>query len=191
MADSPPPPSGPPPVLHRLMDGSSLFLAGFALTSGIACYVFKGPEVFWHTFDEYGRLILAVAPVIIGAVLLGAFLQVLVPPTVIRRSLGQGAGFRGFLIAIGIGTLIPGGPMISMPILMAVIDAGAGLAACVAFYLSWSLLALTRVIQWELPLMGGEFALVRYLACVPLPIVGALIAAWLLRRWRHVPASEP
>jgi uncharacterized membrane protein YraQ (UPF0718 family) len=121
--------------------------------------------------------------------LLGAFLQTLVPPTVIRRSLGQGAGFRGFLIAVGIGTLIPGGPMISMPILMAVIDAGAGLATCVAFYLSWSLLAFARVIQWELPLMGGEFALVRYLACLPLPIVGALIAAWLLRHWPRRPAA--
>jgi uncharacterized membrane protein YraQ (UPF0718 family) len=189
MADSPLSPGSPPRALHRLIDGSSLFLAAFALTSGIACYVLKGPAVFWHTFDEYGRLILAVAPVIIGAVLLGAFLQVLVPPTVIHRSLGQGTGIRGFLIAIGIGTLIPGGPMISMPILMAVIDAGAGLAACVAFYLSWSLLALVRVIQWELPLMGGEFAFLRYLSSVPLPLVGALIAAWLLRHWRHRSAA--
>jgi uncharacterized membrane protein YraQ (UPF0718 family) len=166
-------------------------LACFAVTSGIACYVLKGPAVFWHTFDEYGRLIMAIAPVIIGAVMLGAFLQVLIPPSIIRRSLGQGAGFRGFLVAIGVGTLIPGGPMISMPILMAVLDAGAGLAACVAFYLSWSLLAFTRVIQWELPLMGGEFALIRYLSCLPLPIVGALIAAWVLRRQRRVPAAEP
>ena len=64
------------------------------------------------------------------------------------------------------------------------------LAACVAFYLSWSLLGLTRIIQWELPLMGGEFALVRYLACLPLPVIGAVTAVWLLR-WRRLrPTSE-
>jgi uncharacterized membrane protein YraQ (UPF0718 family) len=184
-------PRPPKPVLHRLLDGSSLFLAAFALAAAIACYALKGPDVFWTALHDCGRLIVEIIPVIAGATLLGAMIQVIVPPAVVRKRLGEGTGVRGFLLAIGIGTVVPGGPMISMPILLGVLDAGADLAACVAFYLSWSLLAFTRLIQWEIPLMGPHFAALRYLASLPLPLIGAVTAAWLLRRYRHKPAGAP
>ncbi len=179
MSESPAP--APAPV-QRVFNGSFWFLAGFVAVTGGACYLLKGPEVFWASLAEHAWLLLAILPVIGGAILLGAFAQVLVPPAVVRKRLGHGSGLQGLLLAVGMGVLIPGGPMISMPLLMAVIGAGADLAACVAFHLSWSLLALARVIQWELPLMGPRFAIIRYLATVPLPLLGGVIAAWIMRR---------
>ncbi len=179
----------PPPLLSRLTEPSFLFLLAFATATGTACYVFKGPEVFWAAFREHVGLLVAILPVIAGAVLLGAFLQALVPPGYVRSRLGEGSGGRGIAIGSVLGVFVPGGPMISMPLLLAVIEAGADLAACVAFYMSWSLLALVRIIQWELPLMGWKFAAIRFLSAVPLPFLAGFIAVPLFRRFRH--RAEP
>jgi uncharacterized membrane protein YraQ (UPF0718 family) len=185
MAASSPPdgPARPPPFLSRLTEPSFLFLLFFATSTGVACYALKGPAVFWTAFRDHLWLLLAITPVLGGAVLLGAFLQALVPPGYVRTRLGEGSGARGIAIGSLIGLLVPGGPMISMPLLLAVMEAGADLAACVAFYMSWSLLALVRIIQWELPLMGWKFALIRFLSAVPLPIIAGFMAVPLFRRF--------
>lgn len=191
--DAPSPPADvrqPPPLMSRLTEPSFLFLLVFATITGTACYVVKGRTVFWATFHEHLGLLVAITPVVVGAVLLGAFLQALVPPGYIRARLGEGSGVRGIAIGSMIGLFVPGGPMISMPLLLAVIEAGADLAACVAFYMSWSLLALARIIQWELPLMGWKFALVRFFSAVPLPLLAGLMAIPLFRRIRHRAAGE-
>jgi uncharacterized membrane protein YraQ (UPF0718 family) len=176
--------SRPPSFRRRLTEPSFLFLLVFASTTGIACYVFKGPAVFWTAFREHLWLLLAITPVLGGAVLLGAFLQALVPPGYVRTRLGEGSGLRSIAVGSLIGLFVPGGPMISMPLLLAVIEAGADLAACVAFYMSWSTLALVRIIQWELPLMGGKFAAIRFLSAIPLPLLAGLMAIPLFRRFR-------
>ena len=190
MAASPSTPTGdhpaphhPPSFLSRLTEGSFIFLVVFAVATGLACYLVKGPEIFRQALEEHLSLLLSIIPVIAGAVLLGAFIQALIPPGYVRTRLGEGSGLRGIAIGSFIGLFVPGGPMISMPLLMAVIEAGADLAACVAFYMSWSLLAFVRIIQWELPLMGWKFAAIRFLSSVPLPLIAALIAIPLFRRF--------
>lgn len=188
---SPPDDLAPPASFRRrLTEPSFLFLLFFATSTGIACYVLKGPAVFWAAFREHLWLLLAITPVLAGAVLLGAFLQALVPPGYVRTRLGEGSGLRGIAIGSFIGLFVPGGPMISMPLLLAVIEAGADLAACVAFYMSWSMLALVRVIQWELPLMGGKFAAIRFLSAIPLPLLAGLLAIPLFRRFRGRTAKD-
>jgi hypothetical protein len=57
--------------------------------------------------------------------------------------------------------------------------AGADRGALVAYLTSWSLLGFQRVMVWELPLMGVDFALLRSLANLPLPIIAGLLARWL------------
>jgi len=184
-------PAPPTSVRRRLTEPSFLFLLVFASSTGLACYVLKGPAVFWAAFREHLWLLLAITPVLAGAVLLGAFIQALVPPGYVRTRLGEGSGLRGIAIGSVIGLFVPGGPMISMPLLLAVIEAGADLAACVAFYMSWSMLALVRIIQWELPLMGGKFATIRFLSAVPLPFLAGLLAIPLFRRFRgRAPGRE-
>lgn len=177
-------PTRPPGLLSRLTEPSFLFLVFFATSTGAGCYVLKGPAVFWSALHEHLQLLLAIIPVIAGAVLLGAFLQALVAPGYVRARLGEGSGARGIAIGSMIGVFVPGGPMISMPLLLAVIEAGADLSACVAFYMSWSLLALARIIQWELPLMGWKFALIRFLSALPLPVLAGFMAMPLFRRLR-------
>ena len=179
--------SAAPHPRRRLVDGSLLFLIAFATASAAGCYLLNGPEIFVQALHDELALVLNVLPVIIGAVLLAACLQVLVPLDVVRRRLGHGSGWRGMLLATTIGLFVPGGPMASFPLMLAVMGAGADVAASVAFLTSWSVLGLQRVIVWEIPLMGGNFAFVRFLASLPLPIITGMLAVWLMRRWAKPP----
>ena len=49
-------------------------------------------------------------------------------------------------------------------------------------------MAFQRMLVWEIPLLGGEFALVRVLTALPLPFIAGYLAKYLPP---HVPeASE-
>ncbi len=187
MSNAEPSPERSSSPRRRLVDGSLLFLIAFATASATGCYLLNGPEIFVQALHDELALVLNVLPVIIGAVLLAACLQVLVPLDVVRRRLGHGSGWRGMLLATTIGLFVPGGPMASFPLMLAVMGAGADVAASVAFLTSWSVLGLQRVIVWEIPLMGGNFAFVRFLASLPLPIITGMLAVWLMRRWAKPP----
>ncbi len=178
-----PSPERPSTPRRRLVDGSLLFLIAFATASAAGCYLLNGPEVFVQALHDELSLVLRILPVIIGAVLLAACLQVLLPIDTVKRQLGRDSGWRGLLLATALGLFVPGGPMASFPLMLAVMGAGADVAASVAFLTSWSVLGLQRVIVWEIPLMGGDFALVRFLASVPLPLIAAFSAVWLMRRF--------
>jgi uncharacterized membrane protein YraQ (UPF0718 family) len=83
---------------------------------------------------------------------------------------------RGILIATVAGALTPGGPMTSFPFVVALYMAGADRGSLVAYLTSWSLLGFQRVMVWELPLLGPEFAFLRLLANLPLPIIAGILA---------------
>jgi len=85
------------------------------------------------------------------------------------------------MLATAAGTITPGGPFTSFPIVHALWVAGADAGALIAYLTAWALIGLNRLIVWELPVMGAEFALVRTLVCLPLPIVAGLIARALVR----------
>src|SRR5258708_37799944 len=113
---SPPSPlPRPPSLLRRLTEGSFLFLVAFVVAGGVACYWLRGPEVFWQTSEEHLWLLLAIAPVLAGAVLLGGFIPALVPPGYVRAPLGGGGGVRGIRIRRGLRLVVPGGPRIPIP----------------------------------------------------------------------------
>jgi len=173
---------------RKLIDGSFLFIVAFALASATGCYWLKGPDIFVQALYDEGDLLVRVVPVVAGAVLLAAFVQVLVPTDLVKRWLGQDSGWKGVAVASILGAWVPGGPMASFPLMLAVIGAGAHIAASVAFLTSWSVLAVQRLIVWEIPLMGGDFALVRFLSSALLPPLAGWWAAWLHTR---LPDSSP
>ena len=51
----------------------------------------------------------------------------------------------------------------------------------VAFLSSWSLLAVHRLVAWEVPILGWRLALLRYAACALLPIVAGFAARAISR----------
>lgn len=147
-----------------------------AVATGAACYWVLGPEVFVSALKDDFELLVDLMPRFAAAVLMAAFIQVLLPRDLIARYVSDEAGARGLVIATGVGMATPGGPMTSFPIVRALQDAGTGRAPLITYVTSWSTLGFQRAISWELPLLGTEFAAVRVAASLPLPIIAGLMS---------------
>ncbi len=164
---------------YAFFDRTFFALLGMTLVSGVACYVFLGPEAFYESFYSDAQNFLQVAPKMGGALLLAAYIQILVPRDMVARYLGDKSGVQGVALATGVGLVTPGGPMTSFPIVAALYQAGSGRAALIAYLTAWSTLGFQRILVWEIPLLGVEFALMRELASLPLAFVAAGISSLL------------
>jgi uncharacterized membrane protein YraQ (UPF0718 family) len=165
--------------LRKIFDRSFWIMAGLAALSGVACYAMKGPEAFFHTFSTDLELVAMIVPRLGAALLIAASIQVLLPREKVARWLGDQAGLKGILLASVAGMVTPGGPMTSFPVVNALHEAGTGRRALVAYLTSWSTQGFQRILMWEVPLMGLEFATFRFLVSLPLPIVAGLISRYV------------
>ncbi len=121
-----------------------------------------------------------------GLVLVVSFLaaglaEVLIPRDAIRGLLGAETGVRGILLAAGAGALTPSGPFVAFPIAAVLARSGAAPGPLVAYVTGWALLALHRLVAWELPILGPRFALLRWGVSLALPILAGLLARALAR----------
>ncbi|MBT5049687.1 MAG: hypothetical protein HOM58_14400 [Rhodospirillaceae bacterium] len=166
-------------VWRQSFDRSLLVFALLASASGFAVYWFNGEEAFRHTLDEAWDLLLFIIPRVGAAVLIAAFLQILVPREVVSRLIGEKAGIGSVLIATVAGIFTPGGPLTSFPIVIALYSAGANKGALVAYLSAWAMVGLQRTLVWELPLMGPEFTMIRVGSSLILPVIAGTIALYL------------
>ncbi len=128
---------------------------------------------------DQGRMLLLRIPL---AVLATTFLVELLPPELMRDSIGAESGIAGIMIASVAGALLPGGPFLSFPIAVALFKAGVGAPQMMALLTAWSVYAVHRTLNFELPMMGGRFILLRLASSIMIPpLVG--IAAMLALRW--------
>ncbi len=171
------PPTEPP--RRAIFDLSFFVFVAAAAVSGAAVLLLKGPDVFLAALGGDVRLLLRIAPLIAAGLLVGGFMQVLLPSDLVARWLGQNSGLRGLSIATAAGVLTPGGPFVSFPLVLALAAAGADIGALVAYITSWSVLGVTRIIMWEVPFMGFDFAATRWVASLLLPFIAGLLARQL------------
>ena len=114
------------------------------------------------------------------ALIAASFLSVLLPEKTVINLIGEASGFRGILIASFLGGFLPGGPMVSFPLVVAFIDAQAGTAQIIALITSWSVLAFHRVAAYEFPLLGTRHTIIRLIASAPLPVIAGSISGILI-----------
>ncbi len=119
-------------------------------------------------------------PRITMALIGAALFAELLPADRIEGLFGAEAGLTGIALAVLIGPLVPGGPFVAFAIGAAGMQVGASDAALMAFIASWGLFSLTKAVGYEIPLIGGRFALTRLLASLPLPFLLAFFARVLL-----------
>jgi uncharacterized membrane protein YraQ (UPF0718 family) len=165
------------------------FYALLALASAALCYYQQGGAAFRRVLAEGAGITLSLLPQICGAFLVAGFVQVLVRRDLVARWLGEKSGLRGLVVATIAGVMTPGGPMSSFPLVVALHNAGAERGALVVYITAWTLLGIQRVLVWEIPLLGSEFVLIRYLACLALPLLAGLIARRVPMSFER-PASE-
>ena len=164
-----------------MFDGTLLVMLALLAVLALAAFWRGGGELVEDGLREGARMLLRFAPVIAVSLLAAGFAGKLLPREAVSAWLGDGSGLRGILIATAAGAITPSGPFVSMPIAAVLIRSGAGVGAVVAFLAAWALLALHRLVAWEIPILGWRFALLRYGVCLLLPVLAGLVARALAR----------
>ncbi len=162
--------------LKEAFDRSFFVIAALAIATGAAAWVSHGPEAFEEALAEDVNLVAFLLPKLGAALLIAAFVQSLLPPKALAKYMGAQSGLKGMAIATAAGTVTPGGPMTAFPMVTVLRDGGTGIGGLVAYLIAWANMGLQRVMVWEIPLMGPEFAAIRFLASMPLGIIAGLLA---------------
>lgn len=166
-------------LASRTFDRSFWMFFVIVLASAAACWAIKGPEAFTEALHDDLGLMATVFPRVLLALMVAGLVQAILPHDKVAYWVGSESGLRGIMIATVAGALTPGGPMTSFPFVVALYMAGADRGSLVAYLTSWELLGFQRFMVWEVPMLGVDFALMRGLANLPLPILAGLAARWL------------
>ncbi len=119
-----------------------------------------------------GRTII---PMIIVAVFIMGFSEVLIPPKFVEQWLSESSGTKGIMIAWVAGILTPAGSIIGMPIAAGLYKAGASLAVIITYLTSIALLSIIRI-PLEIGFYGTKLMLIRVLTTMFLPpLIGFMI----------------
>lgn len=159
-----------------------LVYAALAAIAFAACLAFRGRAAVLGALADGLWLIVSIAPLLVAAMLVAGYAQALVPRDKVAAWLGAQSGLRGLLLAALAGSVTPGGPFASFPLVYALYSAGADLGAAISYITAWSVLGIYRVFVWEVPLLGPEFAALRFLVSLPLPLLAGLAARALSSR---------
>ena len=108
----------------------------------------------WHTLRS-------VFPLLVLAFIIVGYATVLVPESSLEDWIGPHSGWSGLLLALGMGTFIPGGPYVVLPLIGTLSDLGIGLGATIALINGWAGLSLMHA-AWEMRYLGWRFTAVRW-----------------------------
>jgi uncharacterized membrane protein YraQ (UPF0718 family) len=178
--------ASPKPVRprRRALDWPTAILIVIVVTA--ASYVLwrDGTARFFEVILADADLFLWMMPNVLAGCLIAALVTILLPRDTVVRWVGKDAGLKGILISAGVGIIVPGGPFTIYPIAAAFFGMGADAAAVVTLITSWTTIGLSRSLVWELPFLGFDFVLWRWLAALPLAILAGLIVRAIERHWR-------
>src|SRR5947199_344072 len=113
------------------LDTSTIVLAAAAVVLAGLAYL-KDPGLPLLGAKNGFSMLAFVLPRMVVALLLAGLMQVLVPQDFVSRHFGQGGGLRALLLATLAGVVTPGGPMVTMPFMVALANSGAALSSLVA-----------------------------------------------------------
>ncbi|MGV6875074.1 permease [Pseudochelatococcus sp. B33] len=162
---------------------STLLFLALSVVAGLACYAVKGADAVGGRLTEAGYRVVSLLPHLVLGLMIAAAVTVLVPRERVARWLGEESGLKGLAIASFIGAIMPGGPFASFPLVFALAQAGADAGALIAFLIAWAAIGVNRLVIWEIPFMGFEFSLLRFVSSLPLPVIAGVLARLLCRRY--------
>ena len=157
------------------MTGGQVALWVLALAALALC-LRRGPGVPRRAVAETGQSLVRILPMFAVALPMAAFLAELIPADAAIAWIGPDSGVQGIAVASLAGGLMPGGPFVTFPLVLAFAKAGAGVPQMAALITGWSIFAVHRIISWEYPLLGWRFVVLRRVAALPLPIMAGLLA---------------
>jgi uncharacterized membrane protein YraQ (UPF0718 family) len=155
--------------------GAQVFLVVIALVALGFC-LRRGTATARRAVADTGTSLLKILPIFAVALPMAAFLAELIPADAAVSWIGPDSGMSGIAIASVAGGLMPGGPFVTFPLVLAFAKAGAGVPQMAALITGWSIFALHRILTWEYPVLGWRFVAIRLIAAAPLPILAGVLA---------------
>lgn len=153
-----------------------------ALTGLVAIVVLLvgGPPLVGDGLKKGAGMLVGIAPQMLLGFALAGLVSVVIPAPVISRHLGAESGLLGLAIATVAGSLTPGGPWVQFPLVVTLANAGVGPGALTAYLTAWSLTGFSRILSYELPLLGLNFTVTRVALSLLIPIPLGLAVGWIL-----------
>lgn len=154
------------------------FWGFFAIAAllGLVCWLVRGQDAFMAALWQDLVLLAGLMPRVIVALSIASLVFFMLPRDRISELVGSESGFRGLLVATAAGAVTPGGPSSAYALLAVLGAAGADRGALIAYITAWALLGVQRILVWDVPFMGAEFAILRMFVSLPLPIIAGLLA---------------
>ena len=143
----------------------------------------QSPAILTQSLRASWRRFIELAPRMAVAMLLAGFVGKLIPAALVGGAIGPESGFLGIMIATLVGGFIPSGPILAFPIVVVLLNSGAGLPQVVAFITAWSLLAWHRLIIYEAPIMGWRFSWQRIVSSLILPPIAGVLTIGVMKIW--------
>ena len=164
-----------------MIDGALLAMVAFVAVLAAIAWARGGPTLVGQGLAQGTGYLLRFGLLIAVSFWAAGLAEAVLPRTWIPTALGPEAGLRGILMATGAGAITPSGPFIAIPIAAGLARSGAGSAALVAYVSAWGLIALHRLVAWEIPILGPRLALLRWSVSLALPVIAGLATRVLVR----------
>ena len=114
-------------------------------------------------------------PVMVVAMLITGFTDVLLPKALVERWLSDASGWRGIGLGYLAGVLTPGAGLIGLPLVGTLYKAGVGPSVLVTYMTSMTTMSLMRI-PLELGFCGWQLTSLRLTVSFVLPILAGFLA---------------
>jgi len=121
------------------------------------------------------RLLMSMLPLLIFALVVAGCIQSLLTKEFVAKWVGAESGLRGILLGTVAGGIAPGGPYVSLPVALGLLNSGAGIGTMVAFITGWSLWAISRI-PLEVGVLGWRIVGIRLACTFFFPPIAGLLA---------------
>ncbi len=147
---------------------------------GLVIYTwFQGAETFNLALKTTFTQLKGFLPIIILAVAMAAFVEVLMPKSFVENWLSDEAGFKGILFAWAAGIVTPGAGLVGMPLVATLYRAGAGLPVLMTYITSIATLSLMKL-PLEAGFYGWKITFIRLGVSLILPLIAGGLTSFLL-----------
>lgn len=144
----------------------------------------KGTETFVLGWSTSLQQLVHFIPVLVLAVLVTGFTQVLLPKRLVENWLSESSGWRGIGLAWLAGILTPGGSLVGLPMIAVLFKAGVGISVLITYATSFATLSLLKV-PLEIGFYGWRLTGMRILVSLVLPIIAGMLSHLLVPLLGH------
>jgi uncharacterized membrane protein YraQ (UPF0718 family) len=166
------------------VDASTWILLGLVVAAVIVA-VARDVGLPFQAVTASGRLLRGVWFDLALGFLLAGFIEVLIPPQMLRSWLGGERMGQGILIGWAAGLALPGGPYVFFPVAANLLKNGAAAGPLITLLTAKTLVSPIRMLTYEAPLLGWPLTLARCIPGLLLPPVLGLLGQWLFNLFKR------